>query len=447
MDARKIYASTVLIPFLLLMGCAEDAKNKETVQPVTLQKEKKFIAANDPKGMVYEGPGKLGGKNYNEVVAQNELRKFSVHLSAKDVYTRLIQLFAFDYKPLAKELENWDTSIQMRGQKTPESSKLPTQEEIHTNVEILLDASGSMAGRVNGGTKMDLAKEAVQKFVENVPEGTRVSLRIYGHKGSNASKDKDISCKSSELVYPFDSYKAAEFTKSLKKFKPTGYTPLALAILQAKKDLEIQKMKSNGKTTKNIVYIVSDGIETCGGDPIKASQTLHNSEINAVVNIIGFDVDDAGQKALQAAAEAGAGKYSTVKSGEELAGYLEKEYMDLWSAWSEWGNTHWKDVSKQYWTKYHLLSDKFSMGGDFDTLAKQERERLQKAADFLLKQNIISRKTWINVDDAIIIRYHWIDQYYRTPLFKEKDRIMEQKKVKLQKEIELKTNEMQKKYY
>ncbi|WP_028777333.1 vWA domain-containing protein [Shimazuella kribbensis] len=263
-------------------------------------------------------------KNYNEIVAQNELKKFPAHLSVKDAYIRLIQLFAFDYKPLAKELENWDTSIQIQGQKSPENIKPPTQEEFQTHVEILLDASGSMASSVNGGTKMDLAKESVQKFVKNMPEGTLVTLRIYGHKGSNASKDKDISCKSSELVYPFGLYNEEEFSKSLKKFKPTGYTPLALAILQAKKDLEIQKMKSNDRNTRNIIYIVSDGIETCGGDPINASQILHNSEINAVVNIIGFDVDDAGQKALQAVAKAGAGKYSTVESGEELANYLEK---------------------------------------------------------------------------------------------------------------------------
>ncbi|WP_028777334.1 hypothetical protein [Shimazuella kribbensis] len=68
MDLRKKYVSVVIIPFLLLVGCAEDARDKEkkqsneTVQPVNLQKEKMFIAANDPKGMVYEGPGKWSGK-------------------------------------------------------------------------------------------------------------------------------------------------------------------------------------------------------------------------------------------------------------------------------------------------------------------------------------------------------------------------------------------------
>ena len=41
----------------------------------------------------------------------------------------------------------------------------------------------------------------------------------------------------------------------------------------------------------NIVYIVSDGVETCDGDPVAAAKLLQADNIQAQVNIIGFDVD------------------------------------------------------------------------------------------------------------------------------------------------------------
>lgn len=58
---------------------------------------------------------------------------------------------------------------------------------------------------------------------------------------------------------------------------------------------------------------ISDGIETCDGDPIKAVSKLRNHQIDATVNIIGFDVDDEGQQQLKEIAEAGGGEYDTVK--------------------------------------------------------------------------------------------------------------------------------------
>jgi len=48
-------------------------------------------------------------------------------------------------------------------------------------------------------------------------------------------------------------------------------------------------LESKGaENAKNVVYVVSDGIETCGGDPVKAAEELHTSNIKAVVNISGL---------------------------------------------------------------------------------------------------------------------------------------------------------------
>src|SRR5699024_2463307 len=41
----------------------------------------------------------------------------------------------------------------------------------------------------------------------------------------------------------------------------------------------------------NLVYVVSDGIETCDGNPVEVAESLSDSEIHPIVNVIGFGVD------------------------------------------------------------------------------------------------------------------------------------------------------------
>lgn len=77
---------------------------------------------------------------------------------------------------------------------------------------------------------MDLAKDTIQSFVSKLPEGVQVALRVYGHKGSNREKDKDLSCQSTEMVYGLGTQDDESFRKSLSRFNPTGWIPLSAAI-------------------------------------------------------------------------------------------------------------------------------------------------------------------------------------------------------------------------
>ena len=139
---------------------------------------------------------------------------------------------------------------------------------------------------------MDLAKQAIQQFAAKLPEGTNVSLRVFGYK---EGKSKQESCQSSETVYPLSSYDASSFDSALNKFGAQGWTPLAKAIRDAKADLSSQTSEG----VENIVYVVSDGEETCGGDPVKEAKELHTSDMKAIVNIIGFDVSNSGATSVE----------------------------------------------------------------------------------------------------------------------------------------------------
>lgn len=101
---------------------------------------------------------------------------------------------------------------------------------------------------------MEIAKEAINGFVTNLPENTKVSFTIYGHKGSGDDKDKKLSCSSVEEIYPMSTYNTGAFSKALNAVKPSGWTPIAASLIQAG-----EKLKNfDSAVNTNIMYLVSD---------------------------------------------------------------------------------------------------------------------------------------------------------------------------------------------
>ena len=194
------------------------------------------------------------------------------------------------------------------------------QEVAPTKAFLLLDASSSMLLSVDGKQKMGIAKIAVKRFAKTLGEDNEVSLYAYGHAGTQEDKDKELSCTKIDEIYPLQNYKEKEFDATVDEVSAKGWTPLAAAIQtvnQASKNVE-------GPLT---VYIVSDGAETCDGDPVKAAKEFAQGNENRKVNIIGFNVDQKGQDQLKAVAEAGNGEYISADNSEELNNSIAEKWI------------------------------------------------------------------------------------------------------------------------
>ena len=76
-----------------------------------------------------------------------------------------------------------------------------------------------------------------------------------------------------------------------------------------------------------------------------------------MVNIIGFDVDDAGQKALKKVADAGGGSYKSVDTEQDLSQYFVAAYEELRKKWREWGKENQQLIDKEDTTNQLLLFD------------------------------------------------------------------------------------------
>lgn len=189
---------------------------------------------------------------------------------------------------------------------------------LNNNVYILMDNSGSMADEVQGMTKIDAAKESINQVVEDLPNGTQVSLINYGFEVE--SDEPNAACTAVEETYPVGEYDEAVFSDAMGEYGSEGHTPLALAIEEVGKVIEASE-----ETGSHTVYVVSDGQETCNGDPVEAVDQLPKDEnVETVLNIVGFDIKDDEVQALVDITEASGGEYLSATNPEELTEVLDQ---------------------------------------------------------------------------------------------------------------------------
>lgn len=193
-----------------------------------------------------------------------------------------------------------------------------TAQSTQANILFILDASGSMAESISGGVKMDLAKQALKKYAEAVSSSTNVGLMVYGHKGSNSTKDKTISCAGIDLVYSMGPMDKSMFESTFSRFSPTGWTVIGGAL---RKSVDVFAGKEG---QNNHVIVISDGIETCGSDPAGAAKELKNLSINPQIDVIGLAVDTVARTQLEEVAKIGGGTYKPANSAVELEDALKK---------------------------------------------------------------------------------------------------------------------------
>ena len=187
------------------------------------------------------------------------------------------------------------------------------QPKTKTNVVFILDSSGSMAGVSGASRKIDAAKNALKRYIAQAKLDTTAGLIVYGHKGSNDEKDKALSCQEIEVLYPLGVMDKEKFTAAVDSFQPVGWTPIGNALRLAGKTFGVLQ-----KEDKNIILLVSDGVETCNTDPLGAARELQDMGLKIQIDVIGFDLEPVAKEQLMKVAEIGGGKYYNAQTSEEF---------------------------------------------------------------------------------------------------------------------------------
>lgn len=176
---------------------------------------------------------------------------------------------------------------------------------------LILDASGSMWGQVDGQTKITAARKAVDSILSKWKASDRLGLIAYGHRTKG-------DCKDIELVVPVGDFDANKIRSAVRGLNPKGKTPMADSLRAA-----AEALRSSENTST--VILVSDGIETCSPDPCAVAAELKKAGVGFTAHVIGFDVTDPTAKnQLQCIARATGGVYLDANNASGLEEALGK---------------------------------------------------------------------------------------------------------------------------
>lgn len=187
-------------------------------------------------------------------------------------------------------------------------SSPPRADQNLSTIVFILDASGSMWGRLEDKVKIDAAKDVMTRLLPELPAEVSVGLVAYGHRRKG-------DCADIEMLSAPERGSGGKIAEAVRNLVPKGKTPLAAALSQVGSYLKQQE----GDAT---VVLVSDGIETCGGDPCKVAGKLREQGIKLIIHVVGFDVSGAAVDQLQCIAEAGGGRYFQADTAASLAAAL-----------------------------------------------------------------------------------------------------------------------------
>lgn len=199
------------------------------------------------------------------------------------------------------------------------------RDEQPSNTLLMLDSSGSMRGPAGDGKqKIAAARESLERFVVGTPDSTDLGLLVYGHKGSEGEARKAESCRSAELLAPLGEIDHRNVRRLLARFKPRGYTPIAGALRAA------ERAFAGRQGANNRIVLVSDGVETCGRDPVAAARKLKRAGIAVTIDVVGFDIARSTDAArLKQIADVTGGTYTGARSGSELSDFVKAEAARL----------------------------------------------------------------------------------------------------------------------
>ncbi len=161
-----------------------------------------------------------------------------------------------------------------------------------TRILFILDASQSMLGKWEQHSKIRVAKSLLIQMVDslrNVPN-VQIALRVYGFQSYVPPQD----CDDTKLVVPFGDNNADKIIEEIRNLQPKGTTPIAHSL-----ELAAEDFPDNCDNCRNVIILITDGIEACDGDPCKVSLALQEEGIILKPFVIGIGLDENFKKSLK----------------------------------------------------------------------------------------------------------------------------------------------------
>ncbi|MBI5219720.1 MAG: VWA domain-containing protein [Bacteroidia bacterium] len=177
---------------------------------------------------------------------------------------------------------------------TPVFSQNKKANRTLTRILFVLDASQSMSGKWEKSTKMDISKRLLLNMLDSLGtiENIDLALRVYGHQ-SQAPPAGPQDCNDTKLEVPFSRDNVSIIKQKIVSIVPKGTTPIARSLELCGNDFP------ESGYGRNIIIIITDGIEACDGDPCAVSRELQKKGIVLKPFVIGVDMDAKFKKSFE----------------------------------------------------------------------------------------------------------------------------------------------------
>ena len=185
----------------------------------------------------------------------------------------------------------------------------PAEDTPPAPLMLVLDASGSMWGQIGGENKIVIARRVLDGVVDGLDDGAEVGVIAYGHR-------REGDCQDIESVIPLGPLEKTAAKVTLNGLQPKGKTPITASLKSAFTALE-------GRAEGATVILISDGLETCGGDPCATVRAAKESGVEFLLHVVGFDVAGEDVSSLECAAQAGDGLFLSAEDADQLSEALE----------------------------------------------------------------------------------------------------------------------------
>lgn len=177
-------------------------------------------------------------------------------------------------------------------------------------VMLVLDASGSMWGQIEGVSKIEIARETVGGLFSGLDRQMDLGLMAYGHR-------EEGNCQDIETLIPVGQGSPEAIVSAVNSINPLGKTPLSDSVRRAAQELGY----TEGKAT---VILVSDGLENCNADPCAVAAELEAAGVDFTAHVVGFDLSEEERQALSCVADNTGGRFLAASDAASLGDALSQ---------------------------------------------------------------------------------------------------------------------------
>lgn len=171
---------------------------------------------------------------------------------------------------------------------------------------LVLDESGSMWAQLpEGRSRIEVARDVLSEFLTGRDGQAPLGVIAYGH-------NRKGDCADIEVIAPVGPQDGTALSDRLRGLMPKGKTPLADALRHAGMAIPLTAEEAD-------IVLITDGLESCDGDPCAVAAELEQQGIPVRAHVVGFGLTEGEIAQIACVAETTGGKVLLAQSGEELA--------------------------------------------------------------------------------------------------------------------------------